>query len=183
MNIIIREEKGDDFIFIAANILAASIDGFVSGFAIAATGAKFSCKDFLKAFRVIFLCCTLSAYTGKYLTEIYAGKYLDYFGISIIFYLSFRAFSDAGEDIQPSHSLYAVAFSVAADAAAVCIYLAISGADILSVSFFSALAHSLLMALGVKISAVVTKEKRKKATAYFSSRVFFIMAVYKLSGI
>ena len=100
-----------------------------------------------------------------------------------MFYLSFRAFSDAGEDIQPSHSLYAVAFSVAADAAAVCIYLAISGADILSVSFFSALAHSLLMALGVKISAVVTKEKRKKATAYFSSRVFFIMAVYKLSGI
>ena len=168
--------------FLLISILAASIDGFISGFVISGMGVNFGLKDFFKAFTVIFFCCLIASFTGHSLAVIRTDKYINILGAIIMILLSAGAVSPSDKH-KDFLNIYTVSFSVAADASVLCIYLAMEGYGFISVSALSAAMHSILMFSGVKISEKIIVGKWQKAARYFSATVFFLMALYKISEI
>ena len=165
--------------FLFFSLLAASIDGFVSGLLIAGMGINFTVRDFLKSLTVIFICCISAAFLGKFLAGEVYSRYISTAGAMLMIYLAWNALKDT--EISCSYgSIYAISLSVAADAAIVCIYLAACGYNILSISVAAAVMHACLMTIGEKISGRIIKHRRKKYTKYISAAIFATMAVYKL---
>ncbi len=169
-------------LFLFFSLLAASIDGFISGLLIAGMGINFGFKDFLKALTVIFVCCIAAACTGNILTGDVYNRYISITGGALMLYLARNALAEKGNDCDHSN-IYAVSLSVAADAAVVCIYLAACGYNVLLISFSAAVMHAGLMAAGEKISHRIIRQRREKYTRYISAAIFTAMAVYKLSEV
>ena len=163
-----------------AGILAASIDALVCGTALAASGIKSGLKDVFKTTGVIFACCIMASNSVRLPALAQIGKAIELSGTLMMFILSYVAFDSVKEE-KTIRSTDAVAFSVAADAAIVCINLAAEGYSPLTVSLASAASHSLLMLAGNRLTILIINEKILQYTGYFSSIVFFIMAVTRLA--
>ncbi|MBQ8604809.1 MAG: hypothetical protein IJ410_08230 [Oscillospiraceae bacterium] len=168
--------------FLIFSILAASIDGFISGILIGGIGVKFGYREFFKSLAVIFGCCLAAACTGNILQMTAFGKYINITGAAVMIFLAWSALTEEKSGGDHS-SIYAVSVSVATDAAIVCIYLSAAGYSIMQVSVLSALLHSVLMAAGAFLSGKVIKDRRQLYTRYISAVIFLAMAVYKLAEI
>lgn len=165
--------------FIFASLLAASIDACLQGFLLGKIEINYSFWDYLKIFVVIFFVCALACLLGDEINRFYSRRYLNIVGGFLMLFLSFSAFNGARKNKPPKGSLPAMALSVARDGAAVCMYLAFSGYDILFVSFFSALFHILMLWAGATASKILKFKSGGTVGKYFSAVIFFIMAIYK----
>ena len=163
------------------NILAASLDGFVSGIVIASIQQKTGYREFFKVFGIVFACCYTAAYSGYILSLCNIQRYTSIAAAIILLYLAVKPFVFKGRSIESG--LYAVSFSVAADASVVCIMLAADGYSILLTSFLSAITHSLFMFCGIKISKAVLRDKFSRYMEYISSFLFLLMAIYKMKSV
>ena len=168
--------------FVLFSILAASIDGFVSGILIAGMGVKPGFRQFLYSFAIIFTCCLMAACGGNILQMTGFVKYINISGAVIMTFLAINAFVAENENSN-SYNIHAVSLSVAADAAIVCIYLAAEGHSVMLISTLSAFLHSMLMAFGVVLSSRVISKSAQKYTGYISAAIFAAMAIYKLTEI
>ena len=137
---------------------------------------KLTIKAFIKITAIIFICCITASLRGNMLTERVMDRYINCAGAVLMLYLSLNALK-----CRQHHrfNIYAVAFSVAMDAAAVCIYLAACGYNIFYVSGIASLMHAIMISLGEKMSVTATHQW-KGQTHYISCAIFFAMAVYKL---
>ena len=166
--------------FLFMNIAAASIDGFIAGFAVTSTGTKFGIKEYFRAFTIILLCCMSGAFRGKYLAVVHTGKYINITGWAVMLYLAFRSLPLPVNSEKRATGIYAVSLSVAANAAIVCIYLTLDGYGVLPVCLLCAASHSILMAFGAKTAGLLIKEKRRTYAGILSSLIFFVLAVCKI---
>lgn len=169
--------------FIFASLLAASIDACLRGFLLGKIEIKYRFVDYFKIFVIIFLVCALACFLGDEINQIYSRRYLNIIGGFLMLFLSASAFNGARKSKLPKGSLPVMALSLARDGAAVCMYLAFSGYDILFVSFFSALFHILMLWAGVAASKFFAFKREGAIGKYFSALVFFLIAVYKFCQI
>lgn len=167
--------------FLFFSLLAASIDGYISGFAIAGMGVKFNFKDFFKVFFIIFLCCICTSFAGGNFAVTNAERYINIIGVTIMLFLAVKSLKINPE--SPPLNVVTASFSVAADASIVCMYLAADGYNIFLISTVSAAMHSVLMYSGAKTSHILTKEVRQRRTAYISAAIFTAMALFKIAEI
>ena len=147
--------------FIFASLLAASIDACLRGFLLGKIEIKYRDE----------------------INQIYSRRYLNIIGGFLLIFLSASAFNGARKNKLPKGSLPVMALSLARDGAAVCMYLAFSGYDILLVSFFSALFHILMLWAGVVASKFFSFKNEGAIGKYFSALVFFLIAIYKFCQI
>lgn len=166
--------------FLFFSLLAASIDGFICGFITGASGVKFTYKDFFNSLAVIFLCCVTAAFAGRQIALTTVSKYIDLLGVVVMLVLAMSAFRSAWiNENMPQSGVLTLAFSVAMDASAVCLYLAMDGYNVLLVSAMSAVMHSVLMAVAAHISNRIIKDRWEVYTRYLAGIIFLAMAVYK----
>lgn len=159
------------------SLLAASADGFICGFIIGGMGVKFRFSDFLKSFAIIFICCIAAATAGNMLAQTQLQKYIDILGIAVMLCLARSAFRGNIEFKASQTEL--MALSVATDASAVCLYLAMCGYNIVFISFISAVLHSVLMAAAAVISGKIIKAEWLFCTRYIAGVIFLSMAFVK----
>ena len=166
--------------FVFLSLLAASVDGFISGFLIGGMGIKLSFKDILSSFSIIFLCCITASAAGKYLSQTQLGQYLDIMGVLVMLFLAWTALSGKIQSISHNSKIAAISLSVAADASVVCLYLAMCGYNIWFVSAVSAWLHSGLMAVSAAISHRIIRQDWLVYTKYISAIFFATMAICKI---
>ena len=165
--------------FMFFSLLAASVDGFNSGFVIGTMGVKLKMKDILLSFAIIFVCCLGASVTGSQLAQTEIGRYINLMGVAVMLYLAYTALAGKTEEINPGSRIAIVSLSVATDAAVVCLYLAMCGYNVLTVSVISAFLHCLLMAVGAVISNKITQSHPLIYARYIRAGFFVTMAVVK----
>ncbi|MBR6610453.1 MAG: hypothetical protein IKK99_09600 [Oscillospiraceae bacterium] len=169
--------------FMFLSLLAASADGFISGFVMGTLGTKLKLKDNFLSFSIIFTCCMAASTAGKLLAQTSLAKYINMLGVAIMLLLAYTAFTEKTAKIPSSGRTAAISLSVAADASIVCLYLAMCGYNIFTLSAISAFLHCLLMAIGAKISNKITERHNFFYARYIRSAFFAIMALWKLVNI
>lgn len=143
-------------------------------------GIKCTKSEMLKMFAVIFLCDSAASVAGKLLSAAGVEKYINYFGVFIMSLLAYSAFRSINRDSPMSaKNIYIFAFSVAADASVVCMYLGMCGYNVIFTAALSALMHCVLVYLGSKCSDVIFKGRLKKASKFISACIFVFIALYK----
>ncbi|MBR4035974.1 MAG: hypothetical protein IKJ05_04490, partial [Oscillospiraceae bacterium] len=100
------------------SLLAASIDGFVTGFLLGGLGIKLRIKDIFYSFAIIFLCCMVASVTGSFLAQTQLKLYLNIFGVGVMLFLAWTALDN--KTIKPTGKITAVSLSVAVDAGIAC---------------------------------------------------------------
>lgn len=163
------------------SLLAASIDGFITGFLLGGLGIKLRIKDVFSSFAIIFLCCIVASVTGSFLAQTQLKLYLNIFGVGVMLFLAWTALDN--KTIKPTGKITAVSLSVAVDAGIACMYLCMCGYNLWVVSAVSALLHSGLMATAAAISKRVIRTNWVRYTRYISAGFFIIMAVIKAADV
>lgn len=166
--------------FMFFSLLAASVDGFVSGFVTGSMGIKFNLKAVVHSFIIIFLCCMAASVAGSYLARTQLGQYINVLGVAVMLFLGWTALSEDSQTINRQSKIAAISLAVAADASVACLYLAMCGDDIWVVSAISAGLHCGLMALASAISHRIIKQQWLTYMKYISAAFFIIMAFQKL---
>ena len=161
------------------SLLAASIDGFVTGFLLGGLGIKLRIKDIFYSFAIIFLCCMVASVTGSFLAQTQLKLYLNIFGVGVMLFLAWTALDN--KTIKPTGKITAVSLSVAVDAGIACMYLCMCGYNLWLVSAVSALLHSGLMAAAAAISHKILKTGWIKYTRYISASFFIVIAAIKIT--
>ena len=162
--------------FMLFSLLAASVDGFLCGFAMNGIGIKLGKKEFFSSFMIIFVCCFISAIAGRYVARAQIDSVLNIIGGSIMLWLAVAGLLN---DSKVHSSIVSASFAVAADASAACLYLAIYGYSPVAVAFVSAFLHSGLMLVANRTADKLIKPEWLTATRYMASGFFAIMAFMK----
>lgn len=162
------------------SLLAASIDGFLCGFAAGTLDVEMKFKDAFLSFIIIFICCMCACVTGNVFIQPNLEKYLDITGVAVMFFLAYTAFNDSMAKIKPGSKIATISRSVAVDASIACMYMVMCGYNMFTVSFISAVLHCCLLYLGIKISHKIIKENILKYARYMRSAFFMTMALWKL---
>ena len=166
-------------LFVFFSLLAASIDRFVSGFIVSSLAVKFKIKEFIVSFVIIFLCCLIASAAGNYLSYTDISKYINYMGVVVMLWLAFSAIQPENRN-SINNSIVTISFSVAADAAVVCLYLSICGSNPVLLSLVSAILHSSFLSFGINLGQYIISEKWLAYTKYTAAVFFAIMAVSKI---
>ncbi len=166
--------------FMFFSLLAASVDGFVSGFMTGSMGIEFNLKAMMHSFIIIFLCCMAASVAGSCLARTQLGQYINILGVAVMLFLGWTALSEDSHTINRQSKITAVSLAVAADASVACLYLAMCGYNVWVVSAISAGLHCGLMALASAISHRIIKQEWLKYMKYISAAFFMIMAFHKL---
>lgn len=145
-------------------------------------GINFTAKDFLKSLFIIFICCFMAALLGYQLINTQIYLYINLIGAILMFFLAVMAIADNKNSDGKNNfvNIYAIAFSVAADACAVCIYLGACGFNPVYIAVISAVMHCILMKAGTVLSAFIINSKTEIIAKYISASIFFIMGIFKL---
>ena len=165
------------------SLLAASIDGFISGFALGTTGIKFRIKDIFTACGIIFICCLTASLRGKYLAQTQLDNFLYLIGGCIMLWLAFITLLGNSQNTTAATGIASASLSVAADASLACLYLAIYGYNILLLAAISAFLHCLLMAFGSISAQKLIKPAFFIYCKYMAGIFFFILAITKFCKI
>lgn len=166
--------------FVIMSLLASSIDGFVWGFLLKSIGVEFDKKDYLKILFTIFVCCLAACETGKIFSHTKLTVYINLIGAVVMIYLAVSAL--VKKENSNFGGVYAVAVSVAADAGIVCLYLGMSGYNIVAVALTSRVMHTFLMKMGDILSHRLIGEKFSRVSRYISRGIFLFMAIIKLKS-
>lgn len=171
--------------YIFFSLLGSSIDGFICGCLLKGLGLSFRKKEFASYFCIISVCCFLSGLAGKIFSYTYLARYIDLLGLILMLFLAYTAFVNAKKDIGKLNKMgdSAMAFSVAADASVVCMYLGLSGANIYLISLISGLMHCVLIYAGSRLSDYLVKPSARKKVSLTSGIMFLVMAMYKLKSL
>ena len=166
-------------LFVFFSLLAASIDRFVSGFIVSSLAVKFKIKEFIVSFVIIFLCCLVASAAGNYLSYTDISKYINYMGVAVMLWLAFAAIQPENRN-SINNSIVTISFSVAADAAVVCLYLSMCGNNPVLLSLVSAILHSSFLSFGINLGQYIISEKWLAYAKYTAAVFFAIMAVSKI---
>ncbi|MBR5520564.1 MAG: manganese efflux pump [Oscillospiraceae bacterium] len=168
--------------FLFLSIFAASFDGFVCGVLAAGMGSKTSYKEIFKATGIIFTCCITASLAGSLLPINQSNLYLNLTGSLMMIYLAVSALLKIPEKYEHSN-IYIIALSVAADASMVCLYLAITGYNLIVISLLSAILHGIMLATGISFTSKISRYCCTKHAQYIAAVIFIAMAIYKLTDI
>lgn len=172
--------------YVVLGLVGSSIDGFISGFLIKNLGVKLGKRQWINIFGVISMCCFLAALAGRILSYTHIEKYIDLLGVMLMLCLAFSAFQGIYNDstIKNKISVNLLAFSLAADASIVCMYLGLSGANIFAIAIASGALHCGFLQFGIKLSGIVTKTATAQLKAkMLAAGVFLFIALLKLISV
>ena len=164
------------------SLLAASVDGFICGFLLSGLGVKIKFKEFLISFAVIFICCISASFRGKYLAYTQSDIYINLFGGCVMLYLALSALLST-KDIAININITQASLTVATDASIACLYLAMYGCGIFTITITSAFLHSILMLIGNLLAYKIVKLCWLKYINYLACGIFIFMSIIKFSHI
>lgn len=170
---------------IVLGLIGSSIDGFVCGYLIKNLGVAFGKKKWINMFSVIMVCCFVAALGGRLLSYTEIEKYVDVLGVILMLCLAFSSFQGiyTQRENKSNLSVNLLALSLSADASIVCMYLGLEGANIFAIAIMSATLHCIFLAIGSRLSSLVTKTTIQLRAKVMAASVFLIIALIKLIGL
>ena len=161
------------------SLLAASIDGFICGFALSTIGVKFKVRDTFISFGTIFICCLMASLRGKYLAQTQIDNLIYLIGGCIMLCLAFITLTQNDHSFTSGASIATASLSVAADASMACLCLALYGYNIVLLAGLSAFLHCLLIIIGSMSAQKIIKPALVLYCKYMAGLFFLVMAITK----